>query len=77
MGQLLFINASQVVTCAGPGRGRRGGEMSDAKARRGDAVAVDGQRIAAVGPADDLKRAYPAAELIDCAGLVITPGLVS
>ena len=76
MGQLLFINASQVVTCAGPGRGRRGGEMSDAKARRGDAVAVDEQRIAAVGPADDLKRAYPAAELIDCAGRVITPGLV-
>ena len=50
--------------------------MSDAKARRGDAVAVDEQRIAAVGPADDLKRAYPAAELIDCAGRVITPGLV-
>lgn len=76
MGQLLFINASQVVTCAGPGRGRRGGEMSDAQARRGDAVAVDGQRIAAVGPSDDLKRAFPAAEIVDCAGRVITPGLV-
>ena len=27
---LLFVNAAQVVTCAGPGRARRGTEMRDA-----------------------------------------------
>lgn len=76
MGQLLFVNASQVVTCEGPGRARRGGEMSEAGVRRGEAVAVDGGQIAAVGSRDDLVRAYPLAEEIDCGGRVITPGLV-
>ena len=41
---LLFVNASQVVTCAGPARARRGAEMSDAGVRTGVGVAVDGER---------------------------------
>lgn len=72
----LFVGAAQVVTCAGPGRARRGDEMRDAGVLTGVAVATDGERIAAVGHAADLQRAYPDAERVDCAGMVLTPGLV-
>ena len=76
MSSLLFVNAAQVVTCAGPGRGRRGREMADADVRTGVAVAIEGATIAVVGAEDDLKRSYPDAETVDCGGLVLTPGLV-
>lgn len=72
----LFVNASQVVTCAGPPRARRGAELRDAGILTHAAVAVDGERIAAVGPQKELERAHPAAERIDCEGGVLTPGLV-
>ena len=72
----LFLNAAQVVTCAGPGRARRGAEMSDAGVLKGAAVAVEADTIAAVGPEADLVRNYPHASRIDCDGGVLTPGLV-
>jgi len=72
----LFLNAAQVVTCAGPPRGRRGAEMGDAAIVLGAAVAVQGERIAAVGPQEELLEQYPSAEQVDCARSVITPGLV-
>jgi imidazolonepropionase len=75
-GALLFVNAVQVVTCAGPPRARRGHEMGDAGVLPGGAVAVAEGRIAAVGPTDALERAYPSAQRIDCGGGVLTPGLV-
>ena len=73
---LLFINASQVVTCAGPPRGRRGVEMRDAAILTNVAVAVEGERIVAVGPVNELDRVVPGAERTDCRGCVILPGLV-
>ena len=76
MTQLLFVNAKQIATCAGPGRARHGPEMSDAGVTSGSAVAVDGEIIAAVGPSDRLIHDYPNAELVDCTGRVLTPGLV-
>jgi imidazolonepropionase len=72
----LFVNASQVVTCAGPPRARRRAELRDAGILSHAAVAVDGERIAAVGPQEKLERDYPAAERVDCEGGVLTPGLV-
>ena len=45
---LLFINAKQVVTCAGAPRARVGAEMRDCGVRTGTVVAVEGDRIAAV-----------------------------
>ena len=50
--------------------------MGDASSRTNVAIAFDGARIAAVGALDDLERALPDAERIDCAGRVVTPGLV-
>jgi len=72
----LFVNAAQVVTCAGPPRARRGDEMRDAAILTRAAVATDGGRIAAVGPQAQLEHAYPSAARIDCDGGVLTPGLV-
>jgi imidazolonepropionase len=73
---LLFVNAAQVVTCAGPARARRGKEMGDAGIRAGTAVGVADGRIAAVGPEDALRRQWPATALVDCGGRVLAPGWV-
>lgn len=73
---LIFVNASQVVTCAGPARARKGAEMRDAGILRNTAVAVSGGRIAMIGAASDLQNAFSDAETIDCRGGVLTPGLV-
>ncbi|MEO6447154.1 MAG: imidazolonepropionase, partial [Gemmatimonadaceae bacterium] len=75
-GVRLFVNAAQVVTCAGAARARRGAEMRDAGLLSGVAVAIDGPLITAVALQDDLERMYPDAERIDCQGGVLTPGLV-
>jgi imidazolonepropionase len=76
LAQTLFINASQVVTCAGPARARRGAELREAGILANAAVAIDGDRIAAVGPQDQIARAYPSAAHVDCERGVLTPGLV-
>jgi imidazolonepropionase len=73
---LLFVNAAQVVTCAGPARARKGNEMRDAGILKKTAVAVSSGRIAMIGAASDLEHAYSDAEVIDCRGGVLTPGLV-
>ena len=73
---LLFVNARQVVTCAGPPRARRGAEMSDIGVLEGAAVAVSGERVAAVGDRRELARRFPGATEIDCAGGVLAPALV-
>ena len=76
MSDLLFVNAAQIVTCAGPARARKGKEMRDAGILKKTAVAVSSGRIAMIGSASDLQHAYPDAEVVDCRGGVLTPGLV-
>ncbi|HEY0241589.1 MAG TPA: imidazolonepropionase [Gemmatimonadaceae bacterium] len=76
MTQQIFINAAQVVTAAGPSRARRGREMQDAGILTGAAVAIDGEKILAVGSQDEILRNYPDAEVIDLHGRLLTPGLV-
>ncbi|HKO16229.1 MAG TPA: imidazolonepropionase [Gemmatimonadaceae bacterium] len=73
---LLFVGAAQVVTCAGPGRARRGSEMRDAGVRSEVAVLTAGEHVAAVGSAAELRRAAPHAAEVDCAGGVLAPGFV-
>jgi imidazolonepropionase len=50
--------------------------MSDAGILRNTAVAVSEGRIAMIGAASDLQNAFGGAEIIDCRGGVLTPGLV-
>ncbi|MDP1891751.1 MAG: imidazolonepropionase [Gemmatimonadaceae bacterium] len=73
---LLFDNATQVVTCAGPARARRGAEMQAMEVRTGAAVVTEGERIVAVGPRDAMRAAHPNATIVDCGGRVLMPGLV-
>jgi 5-methylthioadenosine/S-adenosylhomocysteine deaminase len=40
------------------------------------AVAIDGGRIVAVGPADEIEQQYQATKAIDCTGKAILPGLI-
>jgi imidazolonepropionase len=72
----IFANASQVVTCLGPGRARRGAEMNDAAIRRDVGVAISGETVLAVAPLRDLRSAYSGAREMDCGRGVLTPGLV-
>jgi imidazolonepropionase len=72
----LFLNAAQVVTCAGPPRARRGPELADAQVRTGVAVLTDGPHIVCVDEAGTLERAHPGAVPVDCGGGVLMPGLV-
>jgi imidazolonepropionase len=71
---LLFVNAAQTVTCAGPARARRGSEMADAGVRSGVAVLVERGRITAVGDEASLRATHRDATIVDCAGGVLTPG---
>ncbi|MDF1502709.1 imidazolonepropionase [Roseisolibacter sp. H3M3-2] len=74
---LLFVGAAQVVTCAGPARARRGGEMRDCGvAPAGTAVAVDGGRVTEAGSLAELEARFADAERVDCGGRLLTPGLV-
>lgn len=72
----LFVNASQLITCAGPPRARRGAEMSDIGIRTDACVAVTDGKVAAIGTEAELSAAFPRSERVDCAGRVLTPGLI-
>ena len=74
--ELLFVNAAQVVTCAGPARARGGPEMGQLEVLSDAAVAVRGERIVAVGARRELEDRWPQAERMDCRQGVLTPALV-
>jgi len=40
------------------------------------AVAIEGNRIVAVGPAAEVQRRHPAQRTIDCRGKAVIPGLI-
>ncbi len=40
-------------------------------------IAIRGDSLVAIGPADEIRAAYTAAETVDCTGQVIIPGLVN
>ncbi len=71
-----FENIAQLVTAAGPPRARRGAEMQGLEVRTGAAVVTEGERIVAVGPRDAMRAEHPGAEIVDCGGRVLMPGLV-
>ena len=73
---LLFVNAAQVVTCAGAPTARRGTAMNVLEVLTDTAVLTRGDRIAAVGPHRELMRKHRAATRVDCEGGVLMPALV-
>lgn len=73
----LILNLSQLVTCAGPARARRGAEQGDAGVRDGVGVAIgDDGRILDVAPDRELRATHPGAEEVDGGQGVLTPGWV-
>ena len=72
----LLAGATQVVTCRGPARARRGNEMADLDViDRGGVVMADDGTIAAVGPEPELRQAFPGATVEEVEG-VLFPGFV-
>ncbi|HET7230597.1 MAG TPA: imidazolonepropionase [Longimicrobium sp.] len=71
---LVFVNAAEVARCTGPSRG--GDDADPAATLARGAVAVRRGAIIAVGSEDEILRAHPDAERVDCGGRVLTPGLV-
>jgi imidazolonepropionase len=72
----LFVNAAQIVTCAGPPGARRGDAMKLLETMRDAAVLTAGDRIVAVGPERELRAGHPGAIEVDCGGGVLLPALV-
>ena len=63
----ITILAHATVVTGGPAR----------TVLRDGAVAVENDRIVAVGPASDVLAAHPSAEVIDCQGKAVFPGMVN
>ena len=72
----LFVGARQIVTCAGPPRPRIGAELGNAGIVTERALLVRDGLVAAIAPESELRPANPDAEIVDCAGGVLTPGFV-
>lgn len=71
---LLVHSARQVLTLAGgPQRGSSLGQLGIIE---DGSVAIDGEKIVAVGPSSDLKRRYQARNELDATDRVVTPGWV-
>jgi len=72
----ILLGASQIVTCRGPARLRRGQEMSDLGVVEDGAVVFgDDGCIAAVGPVAQVQRDFPDADAVEVEG-VLFPGFV-
>jgi imidazolonepropionase len=72
----IFVNATQTITCAGPARARRGAEMQEAGVHAGLGVAVQGDRIVALGSDEQLRRQFLNATEVDCQRGLLAPGFV-
>jgi imidazolonepropionase len=76
---LLIVNIGELATPAGRAGPRRGAAMRELLLLRGAAIAVVGERIAAVGPEREVLasfRAGPRGVVLDARGSLVTPGLV-
>jgi len=71
---MLIYNASQLLTL--PGGPQRGRELGQLGIIPGGAVLIDGERISAVGPSQELRSVYPDETGFDVGGCVVLPGLV-
>ena len=72
---MLLAGATQVVTCRGPARARRGREMAELDVVADGAVLVRDGRVAAVGRYRDLKPEAAGVPVAEITG-VLFPGFV-
>ncbi|MBV8113751.1 MAG: imidazolonepropionase, partial [Silvibacterium sp.] len=76
MSKLLIVNASQLVTLAGPARPRIGAELRDLGIVTDGAMLVSDSRIVAVGTLAEIEPQAKDAEVIDAGRCLVTPGFV-
>jgi imidazolonepropionase len=69
----LLIGAASIARCDGP---PAAGVEDPAGEMQGAAVAVANGIIVSIGPEQELRASHPEAELVDCGGGLLTPGLV-
>lgn len=72
----VLLEADEVVTWAGAPGPRRGPAMDQPAVLRSAAVGIGDGRIAAVGPADELRRRWPQVRRESWHGCVLLPGFV-
>ncbi len=73
---MLVVNCSELHTMRGDSPVRRGEEMKDTGLVENGAIAVDGDKIIAVGKTEDLKSRYEPNKIIDASGKTVTPGFI-
>lgn len=71
---MLIHSASQLLTLSGGPQ--RGDDLGSLGIIPDGAVLIQGNQIAAVGPSDKLRSAYPSEPALSAAGQVVMPGLV-
>jgi len=76
LSKLLIVNASQLVTLAGPARPRIGAELRDLGIVTDGAMLVSDSRIVAVGTLAEIEPQAKDAEVIDAGRCLVTPGFV-
>jgi imidazolonepropionase len=73
---LLVLEATQVLTCPGGAKPRRGGALSAVGLVQDGAVVVQDGRVEAVGTQQEFRERFADAQRVDLGGHVLTPGLV-
>jgi imidazolonepropionase len=73
---LAVLNASQLVTLAGPKRARVGSELSELAIIRDGGMLVRDGAIVATGASAEIEKQTSGAEILDAAGRLVLPGFV-
>lgn len=73
---LIIHNAGQLLTCRSNGKPKRRAEMQSVGIIEDGAVAIQGDRIAAVGKSADVLGEFESDKTIDAAGKTVAPGFV-
>jgi imidazolonepropionase len=76
MSSFAIVQASQLVTLAGPRRARVGRELSELGIVSDGGMLVCDGKIEMVGPTNEIKKHAADAETIDAHGKVVLPGFV-
>ena len=73
---ILITNASQLITLKGPAKARAGKEADELSIIKNGALAINGEKILAVGTTEEIKANYTSDEIIDASNKVVMPGFV-
>ena len=76
MSFLAVLQASQLVTLAGPKRPRVGAELSEIGIIRDGGMLIRDGKIDMIGPSDEIEKESGGAEIVDAGGRVVLPGFV-